>query len=109
VWKGRSGPGSRFIHAPGCPAREEPAMPSDESRPTVTIYTTSWCSSVHLAKWYLERNGIDYTEIDIDKVPEAARRVEQWTGGYRTVPTFDINGQIIVDFNVGALNKILGL
>jgi hypothetical protein len=35
--------------------------------------------------------------------------VERWTGGYRTVPTFDIDGQIIVDFNVGALNKILGL
>jgi glutaredoxin len=81
----------------------------EESQPHVTIYTTSWCSSVHLAKWYLERNGIRYTEIDIDKVPEAARQVERWTGGYRTVPTFDIDGQIIVDFNVGALNKILGL
>ncbi len=84
-------------------------MSAHETPPTVTLYTTSWCSSVHLAKWYLERNGIPYTEIDIDKVPEAAQQLERWTGGYRTVPTFDIDGQIIIDFNVGALNKILGL
>lgn len=84
-------------------------MQSEEPHPTVTLYTTSWCSSVHLAKWYLERNGIAYREIDIDQVPEAARQVEEWTGGYRTVPTFDIDGQIVVDFNVGALNRILGL
>jgi mycoredoxin len=77
--------------------------------PTVTLYATSWCSSVQLARWYLERHGVPYTEIDIDEVPEAARRLEGWTGGYRTVPTFEIDGQVVVDFNVGALNQILGL
>ena len=77
--------------------------------PTVTLYVTSWCSSVQLARRYLERHGVPYTEIDIDETPEAARRLEAWTGGYRTVPTFEIEGQVVVDFNVGALNKILGL
>jgi mycoredoxin len=81
----------------------------DKSYPDVTLYTTAWCSSVRLARWYLERNGIPYTEIDIDREPDAARRVEGWTGGYRTVPTFEIGDQVVVDFNVGALNAILGL
>ena len=81
----------------------------DKAYPTVTLYATSWCSSVGLARRYLERHGVPYTEIDIDEAPEAARRLEGWTGGYRTVPTFEIDGQVVVDFNVGALNKILGL
>jgi hypothetical protein len=33
--------------------------------------------------------------------------VEQWSGGYRTVPTFDINGTIVVDFNREALDRAL--
>ena len=77
--------------------------------PHVTLYLTVWCGTVYAAKRYLEQRGISYTEVDIEQVPEAAAQLEAWTGGYRTVPTFDIDGQIIVDFNVGALNKILGL
>jgi hypothetical protein len=30
-----------------------------------------------------------------------------WSGGYRTVPTFDIGGTIVVDFNRDALDRAL--
>jgi glutaredoxin len=76
--------------------------------PHVTLYMTVWCGSVYAAKRYLERRGIAYTEVDIDAVPEAAARLEGWTGGYRTVPTFEIAGQIVIDFDVPALEAILG-
>jgi glutaredoxin len=76
--------------------------------PHVTLYMTVWCGSVYAAKRYLDRRGIAYTEVDIDAVPEAAVRLEGWTGGYRTVPTFDIDGQIVIDFDVPALDAILG-
>jgi glutaredoxin len=55
----------------------------------------------------LGRLGIAYEEINIEETPGAAALVEQWSGGYRTVPTFDINGTIIVDFNRDALDRAL--
>ena len=78
------------------------------SKPNVTLYMTSWCPTVRLAKNFLQRRGIEYTEIDIERTPGAAQQVEQWSGGYRTVPTFDIDGTIIVDFNRAALEELLG-
>lgn len=82
----------------------------DTLTPTrVTMYTNSWCPSVRMARRYLDRLGVEYTEIDIDRTPGAARQVEEWSGGYRTVPTFEIDGTIVVDFNLRQLNSALGL
>jgi glutaredoxin len=50
-----------------------------------------------VAKRQLAEWGVSYEEIDIEAVPEAASQLEQWTGGYRTVPTFDVDGQILVN------------
>ncbi len=76
-------------------------------QPRVVMYTTSWCPDCHAAKRYLGRLGIAYEEINIEETPGAAALVEQWSGGYRTVPTFDINGTIVVDFNREALDRAL--
>ena len=51
--------------------------------------------------------NVPYEEVDIEEVPEAGAQLEQWTGGYRTVPTFDIDGQIVVDFNRRELDRAL--
>ena len=52
-----------------------------------TMYTTSWCGFCSRLKSQLAREGINYTEIDIEQHPEAASIVEQANGGNRTVPT----------------------
>jgi glutaredoxin len=49
--------------------------------------------------------GVDYTEVDIEEHPEMGARLEQWTGGFRTVPTFDVDGQILVNPNRSALEQ----
>ena len=41
--------------------------------------------------------GVPYEEVDIEEAPDAGAQLEQWTGGYRTVPTFNIDGQILVN------------
>jgi hypothetical protein len=41
---------------------------------------------------------VEYTEIDINKVPESRLRLRELTGGTLTTPTFDVNGEIIVDY-----------
>ncbi|GAB2766147.1 mycoredoxin [Nocardioides salsibiostraticola] len=52
-----------------------------------TMYTTSWCGFCSRLKSQLAREGITYSEVDIEQHPEAASIVEKANGGNRTVPT----------------------
>lgn len=54
---------------------------------SLTMYSTPWCGYCHRLKGQLDRAGIGYTEIDIEREPEAARIVEQVNNGNQTVPT----------------------
>jgi mycoredoxin len=60
--------------------------------PQITVYTRPSCPSWWLAKRWLDRQGIPYTEIDISKDEEAARYVESLNNGYQSVPTFLFDG-----------------
>lgn len=51
------------------------------------MYTTGWCGFCARLKSQLKREGIDYTEVDIETQPEAADVVTQVNHGNRTVPT----------------------
>jgi mycoredoxin len=53
----------------------------------VTMYTTSWCGYCRRLKTGLEREGIDFAEIDIELDESAADVVVAANGGNRTVPT----------------------
>jgi glutaredoxin len=52
---------------------------------------------------------VTYTEIDIEEHEEAALQVEQWNRGNRTVPTFDIDGNIYTNPSPAQLSELLGL
>lgn len=81
----------------------------NKSTRRVTVYTTSWCPDCRVAKRYLDTKGVTYEEVNIERTPGAAERVEAWSGGYRTVPTFDIDGTVVVDFDRHALDRALAL
>jgi len=53
----------------------------------LTMYTTTWCGYCMRLKSTLDRDGIAYTEVDIEHDPDAAERVMAVNGGNRTVPT----------------------
>jgi len=53
----------------------------------MTMYTTSWCGFCRRLKTQLDREGIGYVEVDIERDPEAADIVTKVNGGNRTVPT----------------------
>jgi mycoredoxin len=53
----------------------------------LTMYTTDWCGFCLRLKDGLERAGITYDEINIERAPDAAEIVMQVNGGNRTVPT----------------------
>jgi mycoredoxin len=53
----------------------------------LTMYTTDWCGYCVRLKTGLEREGIAYDEVNIERVPDAAEVVMKVNGGNRTVPT----------------------
>lgn len=55
--------------------------------PAVTMYTTVWCGYCRRLKKQMEREGINYAEIDIEANEAAALLVENVNGGNQTVPT----------------------
>ena len=54
---------------------------------TVTMYSTPWCGYCHRLKAQMDREGIEYSVVDIEDHPEAADLVMSVNGGHRTVPT----------------------
>ncbi len=52
-----------------------------------TMYSTPWCGYCHRLRGQLDREGISYDVVDIEKQPEAAAIVEKANGGNQTVPT----------------------
>jgi glutaredoxin 3 len=61
---------------------------------SIEIYTTSYCPYCQRAKALLDRKGVTYQEIDVER--DTARREEMMVrSGRRTVPQVFINGEAI--------------
>lgn len=73
----------------------------------IVMYCTKWCPDCKQARAWLAEHQLPYTEVDITSTPGAGKQVEQWGNGDRTTPTFDIDGTIIVDFDLLRLKEIL--
>ena len=54
---------------------------------SVTMYTTTWCGYCQRLKAQMGREGIEFTEVDIEVNPEAADFVMSVNRGNQTVPT----------------------
>ncbi|NUU21474.1 MAG: mycoredoxin [Streptomycetaceae bacterium] len=63
---------------------------------TVTMYSTPWCGYCRRLKSQMEREGLAYTEVDIEQDAKAAEYVMSVNGGNQTVPTVvvEVGGQI---------------
>ncbi len=53
----------------------------------VTMYSTSWCGYCRRLKAQMDREGIEYSVVDIEQDPAAAEYVMSVNGGNQTVPT----------------------
>ena len=53
----------------------------------ITMYSTTWCGYCVRLKAQLEREGIGYEVIDIERDDTAANFVMSVNGGNQTVPT----------------------
>jgi len=73
----------------------------------VVMYCTSWCPDCKKARVWLQEHSIPYTEVNITDVPGASDQLRKWTGGNLTTPTFDIDGEIIIENDVKRLKEVL--
>ena len=72
----------------------------------VTVYTTEWCPWCTRIKDWLKEKKVEFEEKDVGEDEEAAREMVE-KSGQQSVPVTDIDGKIIVGFDVDALKKEL--
>jgi glutaredoxin len=91
-------------------AASEPAAPKAVDLPKggIVMYCTKWCMDCRRARDWLQARGLEFTEVDIYAVPGALQQVRKWGNGSLITPTIDIDGEIVLDFDVERLEKILG-
>jgi mycoredoxin len=63
------------------------STPTPPPAGTITMYSTTWCGYCRRLKTLLDREGIGYTEVNIEHDEASATFVEQANGGNQTVPT----------------------
>ena len=54
---------------------------------SITMFSTSWCGYCSRLKSQLDKQGIGYTEVNIEEVDGTAELVASLNGGNQTVPT----------------------
>lgn len=70
--------------------------PKTKAAHEVILYTTSWCPYCKKAKAFFDARGIPYTEYDVEKDREAARRKTELGGS--GVPFAVVNGERVRGF-----------
>ncbi|MBN1386086.1 glutathione S-transferase N-terminal domain-containing protein [Candidatus Woesearchaeota archaeon] len=72
----------------------------------VTLYTAPACPFCIIAKKYLERNKIKFTEIGISKDKKAKEMMIR-KSGQENVPVIDVDGSIIIGYDLKKLKGAL--
>ena len=79
-----------------------------DKMPKVKIYTLSTCPWCIKTKAFLTEHNIKFENIDVGKNREAVKEMEEKSGQIG-VPVIDIDGDIIVGYEVEKLKKKLNI
>jgi glutaredoxin len=73
---------------------------------SIEMYTATWCSACQAAHRWMDHEGIAYHEIDVDRHSDAISQLSV-LNPRRTLPTFDIDGQVLIGFDQVALTSAI--
>ena len=73
----------------------------------VIVYTAGWCPWCHKVMDFLKENNIEFEAKDVDNKENAKEVIEK--SGQTGIPVTDIDGNIVVGFNVPKLKELLKL
>lgn len=74
----------------------------------VTVYSTPSCPWCNATKAYLRQHNIHFRDVNVERDQNAAQELVR-RSGQRGVPQTDIDGTIVVGFDKGKLNRLLGI
>ncbi len=72
----------------------------------VKVYSTPTCTYCVAIKNFLEKNDIDYQEVDVSEDEEALKEMKEKTG-QMGVPVTEIDDEVIVGFDKKKISKLL--
>ena len=79
-----------------------------EKKHKVIVYSTPSCPYCAMTKQFLKENNIEFDDVDVSlDVQAAAEMIVK--SGQQGVPVTDIDGNIVIGFNVLKLKQYLGL
>lgn len=74
----------------------------------VTIYSAPWCPWCNKAKQWFKAHKIRYVEKDVDADHKAAEEMME-KSGQTGIPVIDIDGEIVIGYDVPRLSRLLGI
>jgi len=71
------------------------------------MYCSAYCGDCRKARAWLAGNKYKYTEIDVYRVEGASDKVRAWNNDNLVLPTFEIEGNVLANFEPEALASLL--
>ncbi len=81
---------------------------SENKKHRIVVYSTTTCPWCEKLKEFLKENKIEFKTINVGEDKEAAKEMIE-KSGQMGVPVIDIDGKIIVGFDVEKIKKALNL
>ena len=72
----------------------------------VRMYGTSWCPNCQKARAWLRAERISFVDLDVER-DESARREHERLNPKGSVPTFDVDGDVLVGFRAKRMTRAL--
>ena len=84
------------------------AHTQEESNNMIKIYSTPYCSICEALKSWLKENNKEFESVDVSENEEARNEmIEKYN--QMTVPVSEVNGEIIVGFDLNKFKAVLGI
>jgi len=91
-------PAGSATQGPPSDRTQRTETPAPVGNVQVVVYTTRWCPVCKRAKKWMASSGVQYEERDVESSPSDGQRMRA-LNPRGSVPTFDIDGQVLVGFS----------
>ncbi len=86
-------------------ARSAERAALSKSGPEIVIYSADWCPACVQAKRYMDREGVEYEERNVDQ-PRYKEELVQVSGG-RSIPVIQVDGSVMKGWNPKRLDQMI--
>jgi glutaredoxin 3 len=84
----------------------KPFILNSVEKQDIRLFTKPWCGWCDEARRWLDARGFNYRTIDVEADPAAAREMALISGQHR-VPTIQVDGHVLGDFDSRQLETFM--